>query len=240
MRIKSPRGIFPWFTVIEGLAGFFMQCWLFSDLEADGLLPPYHLGGILSFALLALTMVICWFGSRGEKDLCPDKLFFPSSAAAIGIGLSAVGLAFSSFTATGKGILQQLTFGSGILAAIALGYIAVCRARKFHANAMLHCIITVYLILRTMASCSSWSAEPQFLMYLFPLLACVFLMITSYYRAALALGVEHSKKYVFFSQAALFCCLLCCRGEDWVFYLSCALWLTFDCPAPSTVKNQED
>lgn len=240
MKLKAPRGIFPWFTVIEGIAGFVVQCWLFAAVDSNGLLPQNHAAGIASFALLALTLVICWFGSRDEQDICPDKLFFSSAIAAIGIGLSAVGIAFSALTAGGTGILQILAFGSGILAAAALGYIAVCRARKFHADAMLHCIITLHLILRTMTSCSSWSAEPQFQLYFFPLLACVFLMITSYYRAALALGVEHSKKYVFFSQAALFCCLLCCRGEDWMFYLSGALWLTFDCPAPSTVKNQED
>lgn len=237
MSIKSPRGIFPWFTVIEGIAGFFMQCWLFTSVDENGLLPPYHMAGILSFVLLAMTLVICWFGSREEADLCPDRLFFSSMPAAIGVGLSAAGMAFSAFVANGKTVLQMLTFGSGLLAAAALGYIAICRARKFHADAMLHCIITAYLILRTMASCSTWTTEPQFTLYFFPLLACVFLMITSYYRSAMALGLEHSKKYVFFSQAALFCCLVCCRGEDWVFYLSGALWLTFDCPAPSTVPK---
>jgi len=237
MSAKSRRGIFPWFTIIEGLAGFFMQCWLFSSVDANGLLPPYHIAGIVSFVLLAMTLVICWLGSREETEIFPDKLFFSSAAAAVGIGLSAVGVAFSAFTTAGKGILQILTFGTGILAAAALGYIAVCRAKKFHADAMLHCIITVYLILRTMSNCSVWSAEPQLLLYFFPLLACVFLMITSYYRAAMALGAERSKRYVFFSQAALFCCLLCCRGSDWLFYLSGALWLTFDCPAPSTVPK---
>ena len=239
MKLNAPRGIFPWFTVIEGIVGFVMQCWLFSSLDANGLLTPYHPAGILSFVLLALTLVICWFGSRGEKELCPDRLFFSSAPAAVGIALSGVGMAFSSMTVGGSGVLRLLSFGSGMLAAIALGYIAICRARQFHADAMLHCLVTVYLILRTMASCSVWSSEPQFLLYFFPLLACAFLMIASYYRAALALGAEHSKKYVFFSQAALFACLLCCRGEDWVFYLSGALWLTFDCPAPSTVKNQD-
>ena len=239
MNAKSTRGIFPWFTVIEGMAGFFMQCWLFSSLDSNGLLPPHHIAGILSFVLLALTLLICWFGSRDEQDLCPDRLFFSSAAAAVGIGLSAVGMAFSAITAGGKGILQLLSFGSGILAAAALGYIALCRAKKFHADAMLHSIVTIYLILRTMANCSAWSAEPQFQLYFFPLIACITMMIASYYRAALALGVEHSKKYVFFSQAALFCCLLCCRGEDWVFYLSGALWLTFDCPAPSTVPKKQ-
>lgn len=235
---NTPRkGIFPWFTIIEGIVGFFMQCWLFSSADQKGLLPPYHIAGIISFLLLAMTLVICWVGSRQEKDLCPDKLFFSSTAAAAGVGISAIGLACSAFSAPGAGILRTLTLAFGILASASLGYIAFCRSKGLHAKAMLHCVITLYLILRTMSNCSIWSAEPQFQLYFFPLIACMFLMITSYYRAALALGVEHSKKYVFFSQAALFCCCMCCRGSDWLFYLSAALWLTFDCPAPSTVPN---
>ena len=238
MNTKSRRGIFPWFTMIEGIMGFFLQCWLFSSINADKLLPENHIAGILSYCLLALTLVICWLGARKESDLCPDKLFFPSAPAAAGIGLSAVCLAVSSVLVGTAGILQILALATGLLATVALGYIALCRAKKTHANTLLHCIITVHLILRTMVSCSVWSAEPQFQQYFFPLIACVFLMIASYYRAALALGMAHSKKYVFFSQAALFSCLMCCRGSDWLFYLAGVLWLTFDCPAPSAVAEK--
>ena len=237
MSTQSRSGIFPWFTIIEGLAGFFLQCWLFSTSNAKGLLPADHIAGYLSFGLLALTTVICWLGARSEDNLCPDTPIFSSGVATVGIALGAACMAFSAFTANGKGILQIPTFGTGILAAAALGYIALCRAKKIHADALLHCIITVYLIFRTMVSCSVWSAEPQFQQYFFPLLACVFLMIASYYRAALALGFAHSKKYAFFSQTALFCCFMCCRGSDWVFYLSGALWLTFDFPAPSAAPK---
>ena len=238
MNTQSRSGIFPWFTIVEGIAGFFLQCWLFSSINAKGLLPTNHIAGDLSFGLLALTMAICWLGARSEEDLHPDGMFFPSGVAAVGIALSAVAMAFSAFTTNGNGILQMLSFGTGILAAAALGYIALCRAKKSHANAMLHCIITIYLILRTMTNCGVWSAEPQFQQFFFPLLACVFLMIAAYYRAALALGMAVNKRYVFFSQMALFSCLMCCRGSDWLFYLSGVLWMTFDYPAPATVPEK--
>lgn len=231
MNTQSRSGIFPWFTIIEGIAGFFLQCWLFSTINAKGLLPENHIAGYLSFALLALTMAICWLGARKEDALCSDTPIFSAGAATAGIALGAVCMAFSAFTAYGNGILQIVTFVTGILAAAALGYIALCRAKKIHADALLYCIITVYLILRTMTHCSVWSAEPQFQQYFFPLLACVFLMIASYYRAALALGLKHSKKYAFFSQIALLCCFMCCRGSNWIFYLSGALWMIFDFPA---------
>ena len=238
MNTQPRSGIFPWFTIIEGIAGFFLQCWLFSSINTKGLLPTNHIAGYLSFGLLALTLVICWLGSRTEEDIRSYDSFFPSGVAAVGIGLGAVAMAFSAFTANGKGILQMIAFGTGILAAAALGYIALCRAKKSRADAMFHCMVIVYLILRTMTSCSVWSAEPQFQQFFFPLLACVFLMIAAYYRAALALGMNHSKKYVFFSQMALFSCLMCCRGSDWLFYLSGALWMTFDSPAPATAPEE--
>ena len=238
MNTQPRSGIFPWFTMIEGIAGFFLQCWLFSAINAKGLLPTNHIAGYLSFGLLALTLVICWLGARSEEDPHSDGTIFPSGVATAGIALSAVAMAFSAFATNRIGILQILSFGTGILAAAAMGYIALCRAKKLYANAMLHCIITIYLILRTMANCGSWSAEPQFQQFFFPLLACVFLMIAAYYRAALALGMAVNKRYVFFSQMALFSCLMCCRGSDWLFYLSGALWMLFDSPAPATAVEE--
>lgn len=237
MGIFSKKGIFPWFTIIEGVAGYFMQCWLFSAMDDRGLLPRYHIAGIASFLLLALTLLICWLGSRGEKELCSDKLFFPSVPAAAGIALSAIGIALSAFSPVGSGVLGILAPIFGILAAIALGYIAFRRFKGLRTDCIPHFAINLYLVVRTMACCSGWSAEPQFLQYFFPLLACLFLMMTSYYRMALVLGMERSRRYVFCSQTALFCCCVCCRNSDWLFYLSAAMWLTFDCPAPSAVPN---
>lgn len=237
MKFLSKKGVFPWFTVIEGIVGFFMQCWLFSSADSRGLLPRFHFAAIASFVLLAITLVICWVGARAEHDLSPDKMFLAYPPASAGIFLSAIGFAISGFTVTGFSFLRFLTPICGILAGAALGYIAYCRLKGLHADCLVHCVITVYLILRTMTCCSNWSSEPQFLRYFFPLLACCFLLITSYHRAMLALGEEHCRQYVFFSQLALFCCCMCCRGSDWLFYLSAALWLTFDCPAPSSLTT---
>ena len=237
MHISSRRGIFPWFTIIEGIAGFFMQCWLFSTADGTGLLPQYHFAGIVSFLLLALTLAICWMGARAEEDTSPDKLFLAYPPAAAGIALSALGFAISAFTVSGFSFLAFLTPICGILAGAVLGYIAYCRLKGLQTEGILHCVITVYLILRTMTSCGIWSAEPQLLRYFFPLLACILLLIASYYRAALALGAANCSRYVFFSQAALFCCCLSCRGSDWLFYLSAAIWLSWDFPAPSSVHT---
>lgn len=237
MHISSRRGIFPWFTIIEGIIGFFMQCWLFSTANERGLLPQTHFAGIASFLLLAMTLAICFLGARQEKEICPDRLFLAYPPAAAGIFLSAVGFAVSGFTVSGVSFLAFLTPLCGLLTGAALAYVAYCRLKGLQSEGILHCVIPVYLILRTMACCGTWSAEPQLLRYFFPLLACILLMMASYYRAALALGTADCRRYVFFSQAALFCCCLSCRGSDWLFYLSAALWLSWDCPAPSSVRT---
>ena len=229
MGIFSKKGVFPGLTIATGIVGFMMQCWLFSAVDNRGLLPRYHIAGIVSFLLLALTLAFCWLGARNAKALCTDTPFSAPTSAA-GLGLAAAGFAFSAFAVTGVGFLRTVTPLCGILAAAALGCLAYCRFKGLRANCLLPCVITVYLILRTMGSCSIWNSEPQFQQYFFPLLACIFLLMTSYYRAAVDLAVSPFKRWLFCSQAALFCCCLCCRGSDWLFYLSGALWLTFDFP----------
>jgi len=236
MRLFSRRGIFPWFTVIEGVAGFFMQCWLFSTADRWGLLPRYHFSGFVSFFLLALTFFVCFMGARQEKDVSPEKLFLAYPPAAAGIGLSAIGFAISSFTVSGLSFLRFLTPVLGVLSAAALIYAAYCRMKGRQADGLLYCIVIVFLILRTMSCCSAWGSEPQLMRYFFPLLACVLLLVASYYRAALAIGEINYRRYVFFSQVALFCCCLSCRGGDWLFFLSAVLWLTCDFPAPSSLR----
>ena len=237
MRFSSKTGIFPWFTISEGFIGFLLQCWLFSDMDGNGLLPQYHFAGIMSLLLLAITLVICWMGARVEADTRADDLFPFNPPAAVGIAVSAVGFGVSAFTASGFSLLQFLTPVFGILAAAALMYVAYCRLKGLQANCLLYCIITVYLILRTMSRCHTWGAEPQLLQHFFPLLSCIFLLLTSYYRAALAIGEGDYRRYVFFNQAALFCCCLSCRGSDWLFYLSAAIWLSWDSPFPSAAHT---
>lgn len=237
MHISSKRGIFPWFTIMEGIAGFFMQCWLFSATDAQGLLPRYHFAGILSFLLLALTLGICFIGARKEPEVCPDRLFLAYPPAATGIAIAAVGFAVSAFTVSGFGFLQIITPFLGVVAAAALMYVAYCRFKGLQADCLLYCTVTIYLILHTMSCCSTWGTQTQLLRYFFPLLASILLLISSYYRAVLAMGKVNYKRYVFFSQAALFCCSVSCLGSNWLFYLSAAFWLSWDFPAPSSVHT---
>lgn len=234
MKISSKTGIFPWFTLIEGFVGFSLMSWLLSGRSAEGLLPKNHLGGILCFVFFAVTLVICWLGVQNVAQSAPyDVLFSASVPAAAGIGLGAVGFLISAFSVPGEGPLRAITPAVGVLAAVALGYTACCRFKGLRPNFLSHYGIVIYLILRTMCGCGVWSAQTQLFTYFFPLLSCLLLMMAGYYRAVLDAPTGNPKRYIFFSQAALFCCCVSCAGRDWLFYLSCALWMASDyCALP--------
>lgn len=227
--------LFPWAPLLAGIVGFALQIWLFSLEDAKGLLPQGHISEILSFILLALVVAVCWFGvqnSAPTKDYC--ELFPTSKVAAVGGLIGAAGMGFSAFMLPATGFLRYLIPVFGLLGAGALVAISYCRFEGRQPNSMLHGAITVYLILRTMGACRIWGAEPQLQVYFFQLMASLFLLLACYYRAALDLQAGNSRMYVFFSQAALFCCCLCVPGGDWLFYLSAGIWMATDyCTPPS-------
>ena len=73
MNTQPRSGIFPWFTIIEGIAGFFLQCWLFSSINAKGLLPTnnrlYAEAGCIAFENeAAMLFVTC--SLHGVKAGC--------------------------------------------------------------------------------------------------------------------------------------------------------------------------
>lgn len=231
----SKIGLFPWVPLAAGGVGFALQCWQFSLVDAKGLLPENHISGTLSVILLALVLAACWFGVQNlapTKEYC--QLFPASRVAAVGGLIGAVGMGIAAFTLPGAGLLRYLIPVCGLLGAGALVVIAYCRFHDRQPNSLLHCAVTVYLIFRIMAACRVWSAEPQPQRYLFGLLASLFLLLACYYRAALDLQAGNSRRYIFFAQAALFCCCLSVPGEDWLFYLSAGIWMATDyCTPPS-------
>jgi len=227
--------LFPWLPLLAGIVGLALQYWLVSLTDAKGLLPQNHISGILSFVLLALVLAACWFCVQNmapTKDYC--ELFPASKVAAVGGLIGAAGMGFAAFMLPATGVLRYLIPVCGLLGAGALVLISCCRFEGRQPNSMLHGVITVYLIFRTMGACRVWGAEPQLQVYFFQLVASLFLLLASYYRAALDLQAGNSRMYVFFSQAALFCCCLCVLGEDWLFYLSAGVWMATDyCTPPS-------
>lgn len=229
MKDSLHRGIFPWFALFTGVIGLALQSWLYSSADSRGLLQSPHVACIFSLLLLIITLGACLFVISKTATATSYGALFPRSApAAAGIVISAIGMVFSAFSMPASGVLKLLMPICGALAGGALLVTAYCRFQGLRPHCLLHSAVAVFFIVRTMACCQSWGSEPQLQLYLFPLLASLFLLIASYYRAELDVMAKNSLRYVFFSQGALMCCLASASHSQGLFYLSAALWLAAD------------
>ncbi len=219
---------FPVFSLVMGAMGFCLRDWLFIKGQ-EGLLPENHIAGILSFLLLATVLaVLAWAVRKMDFSENYDKLFPRSAFAGVGIALGAVGMGCAAFSVDAVAALRLLLPILAVIGAGALLLGAYCRFRGSRPNCLFYGLFAVYLILYTLARCRDWGRETQLQMYFFPLLTLLFLLMACYYRAELATRLGNCRRYVFFAQAALFCCCVSLRGEDWLFYLSGAVWMAAD------------
>ncbi len=226
---SSKTNLFPWITLLAGAVGLAMRVVLLSMTDSKGLLPGNHIAGILSIVLAILVLGGILLVARRAGDGEDYAGLFPASKiSAVGSAIGAVGMGVSGFFLSVDGALAVLSAVLGVLCAAALIAAAYCRYRKLQPNGLLFCVAAAYMIMRTMACCRVWGAEPQLQMYLFQLLASLFLLLAMYYRAELTGSVKHYRRFVFFSQAALLCCCMCLAGQDRLFYLSAGLWLASD------------
>lgn len=219
---------FPIFSLVMGAVGFCLRDWLFGA-QQEGLLPEKHIAGILLLILLAAVLAVClWAVRKLVFSENYPKRFPKSTPAGVGIALGALGMGLASFRLEAVGALRYLL---PVLAVVGIGAMllgAYCRIRGTRPHCLLYGLFAVYLIIYTLARSRAWGAEPQLQVYFIPLLALLFLLIACYYRAELTTRAGNCRRYVFFGQAALFCCCVSMRGEDWLFYLSGALWTAAD------------
>ncbi len=222
------------FSIILGLVGMALQSWLMSEMDSSGLLPFHHISGTVAFILLAVVVAVSFFFLKSVRPSETYGQMFPKSPiAGIGCILAGVGMAFSASAPDATGILQLLAPVLGIAAAGALAFAGFSRLQGRQPNCLLFALVAVALIVRTMLSCQKWSAETQVPLYFFPLLACLSLLLATYFRAELGTTGKNCRQYLFFRQLALYCCLVSMAGGDWLFYLSGAIWMATDFYAPA-------
>lgn len=218
----------PFFTLAAGLLGFILQLILTrSGVDEKGLLVAGHFAGICLYILTALVLVVLFLGIRGLQNISKYSRLFPASVfsfagcilAAAGIVVNAVtGIMYQQDTVT----LFVTVFAAA--AAVSLVLVGIHRLKGKQPNYLLHACVTVYLMFQLVSLYRHWSPEPQLLLYFFPLLAVVFLMLTAYQAACLDAVNGSRRWYVFSNQAALFFCCLSLCSEYWLFYLAMGLW----------------
>lgn len=230
------------FTLLAGILGFILRAVLHSTgTDEKGLLIAGHPAGILLFILTALILGVLFLGLR---DLQPvgqySRLFPASNLGFVGCILAAVGILIS---AVGEFLHQQDAFTRiisvlALICAVCLVLLGLRRKQGKQPGYLLHACLTVYLMAQLVSEYRYWSPEPQFLLYFFPLLAMVFLMLTAYQATCLDDGKGSRRWYAFCNQAAVFFCCISLLSDHWLFYLAMGLWAVTNLCSLQTFKNR--
>lgn len=243
MRLPAKRILFPLLTVLAGGAGFFLRRWLFSLADAQGLLPSFHISSVLALAVAVLMLLLLFLMLPNFHHTRHYSKLFPSSpVSAAGCLVGAAGILYESIRSIGDigNILSLIVMIGGIVAAICMlviGYFRQCGGKP---PFVLHCVVTVYLMLRTISVCRAWCSEPQLSVFFYPFLASVGLLFYCFTCAEADAGFLHCRRLFFTSQAALLFCLFSVQGSGAVFFLAMSVWLAANAAVPPREMRQID
>ena len=218
----------PWLTLIAGILGLALQLLLhLTGVDEEGLLISGHFAGIVLFVLTALVLAGLFLALRQLHPVSRYSKLFPASTSAfVGCILAAAGIIISSVSSYLQLRDKFALIGAilAIAAGISLVFVGLCRKQGRQPNFLFHCVLTLYTMLQLVFLYRHWSPEPQLLLYFFPLLGGVFLMLTAYQATCLDGGKGNRQWYAFCSLAAVFFCCVSLAGDYWLFYLSMGIW----------------
>ena len=238
----------PFMTLAAGILGLALRLWLMATgVDVKGLLVTTHPAHILVFVLTALVMGFLALAVRPldalkhYTDLFPRKPLAGFGCIAAAVGILLVCLQDRSKRAD---MVTNVSLILGVLAAICLVLIAICRFNGRRPFFGLHCIVTLFMMVHLVSQYRLFSSEPQLQVYFFPLLGSVSLMLTAYYSAVLDARKSSRRWFVFCNQSALFFCCVSVCGESWLFYLTMAFWMftglcSLDMTAPEIAEEAD-
>lgn len=218
----------PIFTMGAGAIGLALRIWLFSGIDEKGLLPVGHPADAALYILTALTLGILFLATRELTPRPVSKPFYRLAGTCVYVlgGLGMISTAVMHFSA-GTVRLSGVAIIACVIGGIAMFCMAVLHLFGKGTPYWLNAVLTVVLMLDTVAQCQIWGAVPQLQEYFFPLLASVFLIISAYLATASAAGRGKAKLHVFFSQGALFLCCLSLNTAQWPLYFGMLFWAAF-------------
>ncbi len=227
MKLKSDT--LPIFTFFAGLAGLGLRLWLLCDgIDHKGLLETDHPALLLTVILTAIVLAVLGLSIRPLEPMDSYPRLFPGwNLAGLGCMVAASGILYTNIRelTVRQDLITVVTLLVGLAASVSLVLLGILRWRGHRPHYLLHCAVTVYCMLHLVSQYRMWSGEPQLAIYVFPLLASVFLMLTAYHSAVLDAHKGKRRWFVFCNQAALFFCCLSIPGDSWPFYLAMAFWM---------------
>lgn len=239
----------PWFIPAAGLLGIGLRAWLLADgLDKKGLLITGHPAAALIWILTALVLAILVISCLPLVQASKYSFNYPASyPGAIGEALAAFGILAAGIQ-TLSGTVDGVTLVClilGFLAVPALGYSAWCRLKGTKVPTILHCIVCLFWMMRLVYQYRIWSPDPQLQDYCFQLLATVFLMLSSFHRAAFDADMGQRRMSAIFQLSAVYFCMISIPGcKDWLLYLCCGIWNALNLcslvPMPNWRPSKED
>ena len=223
--MKRPVRLLPCFTVCAGVLGLALRLWLFSDMDDRGLLPVGHFADSALYVLTALTFGVLFLVLRKQAPLRRTgrgrRLIHAAASVLAGCCLLVTAL---SSDAIGTVRLSQAASLASLLGAAVLLVLALLHLLGKKIPYLLYALLTLVLMVDTVAQCQLWGSAPQLQEYFFPLLASIFLILTAYQATACCAGQGKPRSLAFFSQAAVFLCFLSLNAPQWPFYLGMLFW----------------
>lgn len=225
MKYPFRSHILPRFAVGAGLLGLALRFWLFATVDEKGLLPSRHFADTALYILSALVLLVLFLSTR---TLVPRRLSRQSIrrshisaciAGGLGLILNAVFILLKS--PARLALIATVTSLAGGMIMFIMAYLYVANRRISY---VLPAAVTVVLMLDVVAQCQVWGAVPQLQEYFFPLMASIFLILTAFYKTTFMARRPKPIRLAFYSQAALYFCLLSLNSQQRLLYLGMLFW----------------
>jgi len=225
MKYPFRSHILPRFTIGAGILGLLLRLWLFSAEDDKGLLPTSHFAGVTLYILSAFVLLVLFLSTR---KLTPRRVSrqFVRLSTTYSCLLGGLGLALNAaFQLSSSEVrLAWLATAASLAGTLVMVVMAIlCFTRK-RIPYIFPAFISVVMALEAIAQCQAWGAEPQVQIYFFPLLASVFLILTAYCNTLMTARQPIAKRLAFFSQGALYFCILSLNSSQWMLYLGMLFW----------------
>lgn len=223
--------LLPVLTALAGGIGFLLRFWLFrTGIDSRGLLIPDHPASLLIFLLSGLYLCLLFLSVRSLKAKKPATPFPPSVFSMIGNLAGAAGLVWIALRSAkdSTGIIVPVIQVFGVIAALGLLYVAFSRLRGGKYTDTVLLLVVAFLMVQAIYLYRALSVCAQVQIFLFPLIAALFLTLTALYRSRVITKPAELPAYVFCNQASVFFCCLCLNGTYLPFFLLMGIWAVGD------------
>lgn len=225
--------LFHYAFAVLGLLGMALQFWFFSAAPDDrGLRPVWHPATILTFLIIAVTVVLIFLSRRHAT--------FPKHPVLVRVMGAVLAAVFTGISAWN--MLLQHNHLAGILAVLAAAgsvYVVWARLSKQRVFYGVYAIFALCYMFYLISRYRDWSAEPETLLYIFQLLALVCMMLVFYQKAALHAHTGRFASYHLWHNLATVLSLIAVpSAASPMLYLAGAIWLILDPPPRSAHREK--